>query len=119
MRCALPSFAQSENVVNWWVVYGLFMSVISLANVWSMGRRLKQRTRQYIAACHAINVLSLAASNMWDTLTPEQVRTLHPQTVEVGNGVMRWDETASDTFSGFHFTMRTTDMPPPPKGPHE
>lgn len=62
--------------------------------------------RKHVRATHqACTVLALAASNMWDALTPEQIRTLHPNTVEVGNGVPPWSANGAKAFDGVSFTL--------------
>lgn len=76
--------------MNWWLVYGLTISLWSLVAVFLM-HRIVRRMRQHVDAMHGmLTPTVLAASDMWDKLTPEQIRTLHPHTVDVGNGVPSW-----------------------------
>ena len=77
--------------MNWWPVYGTFVSLMSMGAVVIMVRTTRQQARAIRALHIGMQHMVIAASNMWDTLTPEQIRTLHPATIEVGNGVPPWD----------------------------
>lgn len=76
----------------WWVsLYGVCISVLCVASVAMMARSVRQM-RKHVEAMHAVvTFATFAASDMWDKLTPEQIRQLHPSTVEVGNGLPTWD----------------------------
>lgn len=74
-----------------WRFYGLAISLCSLASVLMMARANRQMRRNTHDLQRAFNHITIAAANMWDTLTPEQIRSLHPSTVAVGNNVPSWD----------------------------
>lgn len=61
-----------------------------MASVLIMARACK-RMRMHVQAVDVVaHHIGFAASDMWDKLTPEQIRTLHPNTVDVGNGLPTW-----------------------------
>ena len=70
----------------------MVISVMSIGAVLMMGHACKTYRQRIATMEHATAVLVIAAANMWDTLTPEQIRTLHRDTVAVANGVPSWDE---------------------------
>lgn len=78
--------------MNPWVIYGLAISLSCGASVLIMGRSQRRLHRACVMMQHTVTVTVFAASEMWDTLTPDQIRTLHPTTVEVGNRVPPWSE---------------------------
>ena len=91
---------------TWVAVYGVAVSLSSVVAVLLMGR-ITKRQRQAINAMHQVMMATaLGASNMWDVLTPEQIRSLHPNTVEVGNGLPKWDE-VGEMLDQLHFKMRS------------
>lgn len=77
----------------WWVsLYGVCISLLSVGAVMMMATSIR-RMRREVERIHGLAFhIGLAASEMWDTLTPEQIRQLHPYTVEVGNGLPPWRE---------------------------
>ena len=76
----------------WWVsLYGVCITALSTLSVIAMARSCRLM-RRYCDQMSAVTThVSLAASDMWDKLTPEQIRQLHPNTVDVGNGLPTWD----------------------------
>lgn len=78
--------------MNWWPVYGTFVSVMSIGAVLIMARTVRTMRKACDNMHRVVFNMTMATSNMWDTLTPEQIRTLHPGTVEMGNAVPPWDE---------------------------
>ena len=76
----------------WWLsLYGVTISLLCVASVAMMARSVRAM-RKYVDLMSAMTThISVAASDMWDKLTPEQIRQLHPNTVDVGNGLPTWD----------------------------
>lgn len=91
---------------TWVAVYGIAVSLCSMGAVLMMGRMMKAQRRVIRGQQQVLLTTVCGAANMWDTLTPEQIRSLHPNTVEVGNGLPPWDS-AVDWFDKMHFQMRT------------
>lgn len=78
--------------MNPWLAYGLAISAWSLVAVFLMARNVRNM-RKHVNTMHGIVTTTVIASaNMWDELTPEQIRRLHPHTVDVANGLPRWSE---------------------------
>ena len=76
----------------WWVsLYGVCISALSTAAVIAMARSCRLMRKSVMAMHVVTNHMAIAASDMWDKLTPEQIRQLHPNTVDVGNGLPTWD----------------------------
>ncbi len=82
----------AELMPMWVSVYGIAISIVSMGAVLMMGQ-ITKRQRKLLAKQHDVLMSTvIGAANMWDTLTPEQIRTLHPFTVEVANRLPSWAE---------------------------
>lgn len=90
---------------TWVVVYGVAVSLSSMGAVLMMGRITKRQRREMAMMHKALLTAVCGASNMWDTLTPEQIRSLHPNTVEVANGLPPWRE-VQEWFNDARFQMK-------------
>lgn len=90
----------------WASIYTVTMSALSMGAVLYMGRITKRQRQQMNAMRSVMMATVCGASNMWDTLTPEQIRSLHPNTVEVGNGLPKWGE-LMETAEAMRFQMRS------------
>lgn len=95
MRCLVhATTGTTGTVVNWWPVYGTAVSLSCAVSVVFMAKAI-HRMRKHVDAMHNMVFPTVfAAAQMWDTLTPEQIRTLHPMTVEVANGLPPWSHIA-------------------------
>lgn len=90
----------------WVAIYAIAVSVTSMGAVLMVSRITKRQRRMLHVQHDAVMVTVCAARNMWDTLTPEQIRSLHPNTVEVGNGLPPWD-VVLEWFDDKRFLMRS------------
>jgi hypothetical protein len=90
---------------HWIVVYGLVVSLGSMGAVLLMSRMMRTMRREMGVMHQMLMTTVFAASNMWDTLTPEQIRSLHRNTVEIGNGVPPWSE-LQEAFDQMSFQMK-------------
>lgn len=74
------------NAVHWFTLLAAWASVALMAYT------VHKLRKQLVAMSAAITALMFAAANMWSALTPEQIRGLHPRTVDIGNHGPSWDE---------------------------
>ena len=90
--CARPWYIVAATAVPpWAVLYGTFITTMCVVSILYMRHALVLTRTQATMMQHALTATAIAAANMWDTLTPEQIRTLHPRTVDVANGLPSWD----------------------------
>ena len=82
IRCTTIAMLE---IVRWTT---LVVAWVSTGVLWWSFRTMRKANRNMQAV---VQGLVVASSNMWDTMTPEQIRTLHPITVQVGNDVPPWE----------------------------
>lgn len=91
--CARPWYIVAATAVPpWAILYGTFITTMCVMSIFYMRHALILTREQATMIQQALSATVIAAANMWDTLTPEQIRTLHPRTVDVANGLPSWRE---------------------------